>query len=146
MSPIRSNEQTLARHARLAGYAGLLPFVAPLLVIWGEPAWAAQAIAVQQAYAALILSFLGGIYWAVALNRQAAGWIWLSVLPSLWAWPALLIPPVAASVMLAAGFALMFLLERSARKQGWIRAWFYQLRLTLGTVAIFTLLLGLVMP
>lgn len=62
----RSLEQTAAFHARLAGYAGLIPFVIPLLVVWFEPAHAKTAIAVQHAYAALILSFLGGIYWGAA--------------------------------------------------------------------------------
>ena len=139
----RTTEQTLALHARLAGYAGLIPFVVPLLVLWWHPDWAEQAVVIQHAYAALILSFLGGIYWGVALNRQSAVGIWLSALPSLWAWPALLMPPVAATWMLATGFALMFLLDRTARQRGWIRRWFFRLRLTLGLVAIASLLLGL---
>ena len=139
----RSREQTSAFHARLAGYAGLIPFLVPLLVVWFEPAHAEAAIGVQHAYAALILSFLGGIYWGLALERQSGRGIWLSVLPSLWAWPTLLMPPVAATAMLAAGFALMFLLDRDARHRGWIRNWFYRLRLTLGSVAIASLLLGL---
>ena len=143
---VQSLEQNAARHARLAGYAGLIPLVVPVLVMWWQPEWAEPAVTAQHTYAALILSFLGGIYWGVALNHHSGSWIWLSTLPSLWAWPALLMPPVAASVLLAAGFALMFLLDRAARRQGWIRAWFYQLRLTLGTVAILTLLIGLFMP
>ncbi len=138
----RSMEQTLALHARLAGYAGLIPFVVPLLVIVWQPQWAEHAITVQHAYAALILSFLGGIYWGLALNRQSAIGIWSSVLSSLWAWPALLMPATAAAAMLATGFALMFLLDRAARRRGWIRPWFYRLRIVLGVVAIVTLLLG----
>ncbi|MFO7582158.1 DUF3429 domain-containing protein [Guyparkeria sp.] len=139
----RSREQTSAFHARLAGYAGLIPFVVPVLVVWFEPAHAETAIAVQHAYAALILSFLGGIYWGLALARQSAGWFWLSVLPSIWAWPALLLPPLAATLVLASGFALTFLLDGAARRRGKIPRWFHQLRLTLGTVAIVSLLLGL---
>ena len=143
VSRSRSNEQALAFHARLAGYAGLIPFVVPVLVLWWYPGWAEQAIRVQHAYAALILSFLGGIYWGVALNRQAAGWIWVSVLPSLWAWPTLLMPPLTATVMLAVGFALMWPLDRAACQRGWTRQWFYRLRLTLAAVAFLSLLLGL---
>ncbi|MGC9457526.1 MAG: DUF3429 domain-containing protein [Halothiobacillaceae bacterium] len=139
-----SRQPSLVFQARLAGFAGLIPFVAPLLLLWWQGQWAAEAIFVQHAYAALILSFLGGIYWGVALARQSAGWIWISVLPSLWAWPALVMPPVAAAWILAAGFALMFLIDRAARQRGWIELWFYQLRLVLGLVAIVSLLLGLV--
>ncbi|WP_322522207.1 DUF3429 domain-containing protein [Guyparkeria halophila] len=139
----RSLEQTSAFHARLAGYAGLIPFVIPLLVVWFEPGHAEAAIAAQHAYAALILSFLGGIYWGVAMSRQVVGWFWLSVLPSLWAWPALLLPTFAGTVMLAGGFALMLLLDRAARRQDVIREWFFRLRLTLSAVAIVSLLLAM---
>ncbi|MBN2872137.1 MAG: DUF3429 domain-containing protein [Halothiobacillaceae bacterium] len=139
----RSKEQMLAFHARLAGYAGLVPLVAPLGVIVWQPEWATVALGVQQAYAALLLSFLGGIYWGVGLDRQQHVAIWLSVLPTLWAWAALSMPPTAATGLLAIGFALMFLIDRVARSRGWIRQWFFRLRLTLGTVAIVSLLPGL---
>ncbi|MFI9653059.1 DUF3429 domain-containing protein [Guyparkeria sp. GHLCS8-2] len=140
----RSLEQTAAFHARLAGYAGLIPFVIPLLVLWFEPAHAEAAIAAQHAYAALILSFLGGIYWGLALLRHMPGWFWLSVLPPLWAWPAvLLVPTAAGTLMLASGFALMVLLDAAARRQEIIREWFFRLRITLSTVAVVTLLPGL---
>ena len=139
---VRSLEQNAAFHARLAGFAGLVPLVVPLLVLWWHPDAAAPALTVQHTYAALILSFLGGIYWGIALNRQLGSWIWLSALPTLWAWPALLMPPFAGTWMLIMGFALMFLLDHAARQRGWIRQWFYQLRLTLGIVAIISLVLG----
>ncbi|MCL7743555.1 DUF3429 domain-containing protein [Guyparkeria hydrothermalis] len=141
---VRSREQTAAFHARLAGYAGLAPLVVPLLVMWWQPSAAEPAITVQHTYAALILSFLGGIYWGIALAKQTGAWIWLSALPSLWAWPALLMGPFSATWMLMMGFALMLLLDWEARQRGWIRRWFYQLRLTLSAVAIVSLLLGLV--
>ena len=140
---VRSLEQNAALHARLAGYAGLAPLVVPLLVLWWHPEWTEPAVTVQHTYAALILSFLGGIYWGVALNHQSGSWIWLSALPSLWAWPALLMPPASSTWMLMMGFALMFLLDQAARERGWIRRWFYQLRITLSAVAIVSLLLGL---
>lgn len=140
---MRSLEQTAAFHARLAGYGGLAPLVVPVLVMWADPTWAEPAVTVQHTYAALILSFLGGIYWGVALNHRSGGWIWLSALPSLWAWPALLMTPVSATWMLMMGYALMFLLDQAAHQRGWIRRWFYRLRLTLSGVAILSLLLGL---
>ena len=141
---LRSLEQNAALNARLAGYAGLVPLVVPVLVMWWHPDWADPAITVQHTYAALILSFLGGIYWGIALAKQTGGWIWLSTLPSLWAWPALLMPPVSSTWMLMMGFALMFLLDQAAWQRGWIRRWFFQLRLVLSGVAIASLLLALI--
>ncbi|MDG4868596.1 DUF3429 family protein [Guyparkeria sp. 1SP6A2] len=71
-------------------------------------------------------------------------WFWLSVLPPLWAWPALLLVPSAAgTLMLASGFALMGLLDAAARRREIIREWFFRLRITLSTVTVVTLLLGL---
>jgi hypothetical protein len=56
--------------ARALGFAGLLPQVGALAgVIWGGPDWIAYAIAVAVAYGALILSFLGGIWWGLAVRR-----------------------------------------------------------------------------
>ncbi|MFP4463100.1 MAG: DUF3429 domain-containing protein [Guyparkeria sp.] len=139
----QTREQTLAFHARLAGGAGLVPFVAPLLVLWWYPAWHDLAITTQHGYAALILSFLGGIYWGVALHRSTARWIWLSVLPTLWAWPALLLPAGLSASMLASGFVLMTLLDTIARREAAIREWFFRLRLTLSAVATVCLVAGM---
>lgn len=139
----RSTQQTMAFHARLAGYAGLIPFVAPVLVAWLQPDHAEAAIAVQHAYAALILSFLGGIYWGLALAKHSASWFWWSVAPSLWAWPALLLAPIPAALVLAIGFAFMTLLDRAARRRQTIHEWFFRLRLVLSGVAIISLLTGI---
>jgi hypothetical protein len=68
--------------------------------------WREAALAIAFAYAALILSFLGGMWWGIAAaapaaqRRKALGWLWIAaVLPSLvalacflpwaldWAWP-----------------------------------------------------------
>lgn len=70
----------------LLGYAGLLPQAIALAgVIWGGPDWTAHAMAAALAYGALILSFLGGIWWAFSARRprQQAGLAVVAVLPSL---------------------------------------------------------------
>ncbi|QKG70502.1 DUF3429 domain-containing protein [Erythrobacter mangrovi] len=76
---------------RLLGLAGLLPQLACVLILYLGPIelrYAAQAIAFG--YAALIFSFLGGMWWGIAAaapaaeRRQALGWLWIAaVVPSL---------------------------------------------------------------
>jgi hypothetical protein len=69
--------------ARLLGFAGLLPqlgLVAAMLVR-PDVGWRLLAFA----YAALILSFLGGIWWGIAVRRgdRQAGLLVAAVVPSL---------------------------------------------------------------
>jgi len=88
------------------GYAGLIPFVGLALLLWllqGEPqVFVSVALA---AYAGLILSFLGGIHWGIgwlqAGRRDGLGvhFLW-GVMPSLLAWPGVLMPPYAGLVWL----------------------------------------------
>lgn len=74
--------------AKLLGLAGLLPqLAAALLVALGPLDWRFTALALAFAYAALILSFLGGLWWGLAAAaRQVPDWIyWAAVAPSLFA-------------------------------------------------------------
>jgi len=134
--------RTARRSAQLAGLAGLIPFLVALGVAWFHPPWAGFALQVQTLYGAVILSFLGGIYWGLALTRAAAGWFWISVLPSLWGWGALLLPHAIMPFVLAAGFVLTFAIDRAAARAGWIEPWFLHLRLVLGGTAIASLALA----
>lgn len=71
---------------RLLGLAGLLPpFFLALATLWGPLEWRWSALAVAYAYAALIFSFLGGIWWGLAAaQKDAPGWIYVAaVMPSL---------------------------------------------------------------
>ena len=67
------------------GYAGLLPqvFAIALVLHGGSYQWI--ALAASYAYAALIFSFLGGVWWGVALARpDTPRWAYVAaVLPSL---------------------------------------------------------------
>ena len=79
------------RWPRLLGLAGILPQLACLLALHvGPQEWRYAAISIAFAYAALIFSFLGGMWWGIAAaapaaeRRQALGWLWVAaVLPSL---------------------------------------------------------------
>lgn len=55
---------------RRLGLAGLLPQLAALLIVLALPDWRWVALAAGWAYAALIFSFLGGMWWALALVQS----------------------------------------------------------------------------
>ena len=84
------------------GYAGLLPFVGGALLVWlvRDDVHAYVALALST-YAALILSFLGGIHWGLAMRQAqpAPAGLWWGVVPSLVAWPATVMPPDAGLVI-----------------------------------------------
>ena len=73
--------------AKWLGGAGLLPQAAAVAaVVSGNPEWRFTGLAMGYAYAALILSFLGGMWWGLAAQSRAAvpEWVWVAaVMPSL---------------------------------------------------------------
>ena len=82
--------QTIPPAPRWLGLAGLLPQLACLAVIlFGSEGWSWTAFAIAWAYAALIFSFLGGMWWGLAAAAAARGEevafpLWLTaVFPSL---------------------------------------------------------------
>ncbi|MCP9221314.1 DUF3429 domain-containing protein [Erythrobacter sp. LQ02-29] len=75
---------------RALSFAGLLPQLACVAALWlGPEGWRYAALAIAWGYAALIFSFLGGLWWGIAASRiregeRVPGWLWVaSVLPSL---------------------------------------------------------------
>jgi hypothetical protein len=71
---------------RWLGLAGLLPQLAAVAVVFGgDTSLHFSAIALGYAYAALILSFLGGLWWGIgAAAGRPPEWLWVAaVVPSL---------------------------------------------------------------
>ena len=103
---------SLRRTARWLGYGGLIPFLvlAPVSLLdshhgftWSDALFA---------YGAVILSFVCALHWGFAMAlpgldeaRRVRTVLW-SVVPSLMAWPALLLVPMEAAVLLVTGFVL----------------------------------------
>lgn len=80
----------MQKHADLLGALGLIPFLGlPALVMMNQISlYEAQGLFSQ--YAAVILSFLGGIHWYDAFNRShSVSQLYLSMLPSIIAWLAI---------------------------------------------------------
>ena len=95
-------------------------------------------------YAAIILSFLGGIRWGIAVNAgggdvDIAPFI-LSVVPSLWAWAAFFAAGPWGFVMYAMGFAAMGWWDRALVSAGKAPEWFGLLRMTLTLLVAPTML------
>ena len=76
---------SLPRVALRFGFAGLLPQAIALFLVATDAEQRWSALAVGYAYAALIFSFLGGVWWGQALNsKNAPLWIYAAaVAPSL---------------------------------------------------------------
>jgi hypothetical protein len=119
------------------GYAGLLPFVGGALLVWLVRAdalpFAAQALS---AYAALIISFLGGIHWGLALRQgtPAPALLLWGVTPSLLAWVAVMMP--ASSGLVLSGVLLLacWAVDRGLYRREGVGAWL-TLRFRLSVVA-----------
>ena len=140
----------LPRIAVVLGIAGLAPQVWALLATFSE-ADRYIGLAAGYFYAALIFSFLGGLWWGVAASRKdAPDWLYLAaVVPSLIAF-ATGIPwmtgaewPGPSLGVLGVGILASILLDRRLFRQGLIDRTVLRLRvgLSLG-LGILTLLLA----
>ncbi|SFP54566.1 DUF3429 domain-containing protein [Sphingomonas rubra] len=126
----------LSLTARLLGFAGLLPQLAfvGLQLVRPDPGWSLLAFA----YAALILSFLGGIWWGVAAARRApdAALIAVSVVPTLVAMAVLFAALHLLSlrwplVLLGSAIMLTLLVDRSLTTRGDVPVDWMRLRVPL---------------
>ncbi len=101
-------------------WAGLLPFLGALAAwtvggIYSDERLVALALKGFVLYSAIILSFLGGLRWGRVMSAGSpdSGYV-LAVLPSLWAFPALFLPPIFALSALALGFLLALWFDTKA--------------------------------
>jgi len=123
----------------MLGFGGLIPFVVlSALTLVGPDSWRDWVSTGLIAYGAVILSFLGGITWGLAVTRQQLrDPLYLaSMAPFFAAWAALLLPRLIGLVVLMVAFlgALVndFLLKRAGLSPGW----FFTMRLVLTAVVV----------
>ena len=140
--------------AAVLGAAGLLPLILALFVRLAGGVYPDTPIPIvigglALSYAALILSFLGGIWWGVASARatpdQLARLMSIAVVPPLIALVVVGLAwnfPASASTLLAAAIALSPLVDRYLAQRGLVPAWWMKLRLPL-SLALGALTLGL---
>jgi hypothetical protein len=139
---------------RWLGLAGLLPQLAvAAVVLSGDPTLRFSALAMGYAYAALILSFLGGIWWGLgAAHPHPPEWLWVAAItPSLlalgsaipWAvgepWPGPSLVILGVALVAALG------VDRLIVRRGLAPIWWMSLRVPLSLgLGLLTLLIALV--
>jgi hypothetical protein len=124
--------------------AGLVPFVGCAAMVAAGGSDAAAWLGALIAYAAVILSFLGGTRWGAALASGSPDpmTLILSNLPALVAWAALLpvgLPDPVRLTLLAIGLSLMWVWDRRRPP-----TWYPALRTTATVGAVFSLILAVV--
>lgn len=131
------------------GAGGALPFLAgAAMAAVDSGALAAQAIAAAIVYGAVILSFLGGVFWGVAAaTRGPVGsgddrdrLLLIGVMPSLAGWGAALAPASVACFLLAAVFLAVLLADRWAAHRRWLPRWWMRLRVRLSLIVAAALI------
>jgi hypothetical protein len=137
-------ERPLPAWALRLGYAGLLPYVGGAALVW--LVWPEVQPLVAQglsAYAALIISFLGGIHWGLAMRASEPPpplLLW-GVLPSLLAWPALMMPAHAGLVLHGVLLLVCYLVDRRLYPAHGAARWL-TLRFRLSAVASLACFIG----
>ena len=126
----------------LLGISGLIPFIAPPLMMYSQAITCTELVDAQLAYGAVILSFLGGVRWGMAATPGGpipgswSQYCW-SVIPSLIAWGGLILPGVTTGyATVIAGLSVTCYKDLA---QTGYPAWFRGLRLFLTLVAVVSL-------
>jgi hypothetical protein len=130
--------------ARRLGAAGLIPFIGGALLVWLVWPEAHPYVALGlSAYAGLIVSFLGGIHWGVAMRAPTPPPTLLAwgVLPSLAAWVAVMMPPSAGLVLHGVMLLVCYAVDRRLYPRHGLGAWL-TLRFRLSAVAALSCFLG----
>ncbi len=142
-SPRRMMREPSVLALRL-GYGGLLPFVLGAALMWIVRPDAHPYVALAlSAYAAVIVSFLGGIHWGFAFRQMQpdpALLVW-GVVPSLVAWVAVVMPPYSGLVLHGVMLIACYLRDRSVYPAEGAAGWL-TLRFRLSAVAALCCFVG----
>jgi hypothetical protein len=143
--PTQSSDLTEpSRMAWALGLAGLIPFVGLAALQWvSPPGWRMLAASALLGYGALIVSFLGGIHWGLAMREPpvpAQRLLW-GIAPSLLGWLALLLDSPWGQGVLALSLLLCLWVDQSAYLHRGLRAWL-PLRRLLTAFATVSVLAG----
>tara|TARA_Y100001934_G_C11837513_1_gene533525 strand:- start:51 stop:491 length:441 start_codon:yes stop_codon:yes gene_type:complete len=135
----------IPKSALASGILGLLPIVSlSAVIVHQSPNVHGEVIAALLAYGAVILSFLGGVRWGTAISGTShvplSIQLWISVVPSLVGWAAMLIEIPAALLVLTVAFSLMLFTDYMIAGPP---IWYLRLRVILSLPVIACLLIVL---
>ena len=136
-----SPHQTITR----LGYAGLVPFVLLTALMWLVNTELLPFVSIALGgYAAVIVSFLGGVHWGIGFMKGDAAprfhFIW-GVVPSLLAWLALMMPVYAALPLLGLVLLACYAVDSKTYPPAGLGQWL-PMRLRLTVVATLSCVLG----
>ena len=131
--------------AERLGLVGLLPFVAGALLVVAGGAWRDWAETALLGYGAVILSFMGGVHWGMAIAAPACSPVRLawSVVWALIGWAGLLAGGDLGLLLLAAGFVGLFAYDRQATGRHEAPGWYPALRRPLTAVVVACLVVAM---
>jgi hypothetical protein len=139
---------TIPQVAIILGYGGVSPFfgLACLSIIFDENFFTTALIT----YAAVIVSFLGGVHWGVAISSfpkkktttELTTSLCISITPAIISWATLLIQNVTMAITILSGaFACQLAIDMIATKNGDLPSWYNALRIPLTIIAITCLII-----
>lgn len=139
------------RIAWILAAAGVVPFlVATAALMASESSVRVPAIAGLVTYAAVILSFLGGIEWGLAIREEASNEriramaLGFSAVPSMAAWAVLWLPSPRWQVGAALGiFVAVWAADQWMASRGLLPAWFVDLRTAITAIVAVILAVAL---
>jgi hypothetical protein len=141
-------EPVIPTPALLLAWLGVAPFLALAAVSWdGRLQHEGPAQTALVAYGAVILSFMGGVDWGLAMGRPARPGLGdlrpygVSILPALLAWLSLALPSRAALGGLTVALGLLLAYDLWTARRGEAPAWYPRLRapLTISAMACLAL-------
>ena len=140
---------SISKVARTLGYAGLIPFIALTIALFIVDADSAIFVKFAfQSYAAVILTFIGGVHWGLIIKEETFPAYKLiliaSILPSLLGWTSLLLPQQFALTLLLASFLGLIFYEYKVLWASLFPVWYRQLRVILTTVVCLLITIQLI--
>jgi Protein of unknown function (DUF3429) len=138
--------ETIPRAALWLGVAGALPFwLAAVSFFTGIGMTEGQSLAVALAYGGLMLSFLGGIRWGVALGvvdgRQRARELIGGSLPVLMGLAAFFLAPAVGLSLIIITLFIQALADVMSADRGFLPRWFGRLRALLTVLAVLPVMM-----
>jgi hypothetical protein len=140
----------VARIGSRLSFLGIIPFAALALWLYGiapDHPWRQATIVLLTGYAAVTLSFLGGVRWGMTVLARHAGRprdLLLSIVPPLLGWAALLAGPPLVFVLLAVAFAAQGAWDSLTLPPGSAPDWFRRTRIQLTMLAVAALIVAFI--
>lgn len=136
--------------AAVLGWAGVLPFAGLSAVVHFDfNGLGASCEPLLIAYGAVILSFMGGVHWGLAMQESMvndsniqSSHLALSVVPALVGWLAIIVTTPTALVMLALAFLVLLIVDMVWASGRCAPAWYGRLRLQLSSAVLLCLVVA----